>query len=223
MYKFPSNCQIPVLDKKYEKLFGDIIGTFVEIGGYDGESFSNSVGLADANWTGLYVEPVPQYAQMCSNRHAKNNVMVAQCAIGPEKKLIDIFVGGTLTTTKKDQVDAYDKIDWAKGHHQGKTIQVQQLPLDFVLRKAKINPGFELLIVDVEGSETDVFNSFSLEEWQPKVMIVELEDQHHSFQQFPEVIEKARTLREKIISFNYVEFWKDEINTIFLEKTPPSE
>ena len=44
-------------------------GTFVEIGAYDGESFSNTSFLADLGWNGLYVEPVPKFAALCRARH----------------------------------------------------------------------------------------------------------------------------------------------------------
>ena len=40
---------------------------------------------------------------------------------------------------------------------------------------------FELLIVDVEGYEWEVFRNFNISEWKPQVVIVEIEDEHESF------------------------------------------
>ena len=49
MYNLSPTCQIPGLDKIYEEYFGDTLGLFVEVGAFDGESVSNTSGLADAN------------------------------------------------------------------------------------------------------------------------------------------------------------------------------
>ena len=38
--------------------------------------------------------------------------------------------------------------------------------------------NFDILVVDVEGNEEDVLNSFSIEEWRPKMMIIEIEDEN---------------------------------------------
>lgn len=216
-YKLSPSCQIPNLANMYQVLFKNKLdGVFVEVGGYDGESFSNTSGLADAGWQGLYIEPVPFFAEQCGNRHYNNNVMVAQRAIGPSAGRVTLHVGGTLTTLKEGHVQAYEEIDWAKGHHRGQKIQVKVDRLDSILKKACINPGFDLLVVDVEGSEPEVFESFDLDVWAPKVMIVELEDEHHSFQEYEDIIEPIKKLRKKILDSGYKEFFRDEINTMFV-------
>ena len=216
-YTPSKTCQIQNLSTIYEKVFGRIsTGTFVEVGGYDGESFSNTSCLADVGWSGLYVEPVPAFAQQCSLRHKNNNVLVAQRAIAQEPGKITLHVGGTLTTTKKGHVEAYNEIDWAKGHHHGQQIEVRCDRLDTIMTKAQTPKNFELLVVDVEGSEPEVFESFSLEEWKPKMLIVELEDEHHSFQTYEHIVEPIVKLRKKILDAGYNEYYKDEINTVFV-------
>lgn len=216
-YTLPTKCQISNLSSIYENLFGinKIDGTFVEVGAYDGETFSNTSGLADMGWVGLYIEPIPEYAQNCINRHAKNKVVVANCAVGTETKILELHVGGTLTTSLPDQVRIYDEIEWAKNHHHGLKIQVKQFPLETLLKKTSVKPGFELLVVDVEGTELDVLKSFDIDYWKPKAMIIEIEDGHESFQKYPEVVARCKELRSYILEKNYVEVYKDHINTVF--------
>jgi FkbM family methyltransferase len=217
-YRFPSTCQIPDLADRYRELFGDLKtdGTFVEVGAYDGDAFSNTSGLADLGWAGLYVEPVPRYARACARRHAANGrISVAQCAVGREPVLIDLHYGEGLTTARLDQVAVYEQIDWTRGFHQGVRIRVQQFPLEQLLVDAAIEPGFDLLVVDVEGSEDAVFDSFSLDVWKPHVMIVELIDRHPSFQSFDDVVLRSSNLRHRILRSGYHEHYADEINTIF--------
>jgi FkbM family methyltransferase len=217
-YRFPPTCQIPDLADRYRELFGELKtdGTFAEVGAYDGDDFSNTSGLADLGWAGLYVEPVPRYARACARRHAANaGVTVAQCAVGREVAQVDLHFGEGLTTVRQDQVEVYEQIDWTKGFHKGKRIPVRQFPLQQLLTEAGIQPGFDLLVVDVEGSEDAVFDSFSLDLWKPRVMIVELIDHHRSFQMFEDVVRRSRNLRRRILESGYHEHYADEINTIF--------
>ena len=218
-YKPSKTCQIPNLPEYYEQYFGTKSnGIFVEVGAYDGDSFSNTSCLSDVGWGGLYIEPVPQFAQACANRHKGNTrVLVAQRAVG-EPGFVTLYVGGTLTTTKKGHVDAYNEIDWAKGHHRGESIQVKRDRLDKLMKRGGINPEFDVLVVDVEGSEYEVFETFSLAEWRPKMMIVELEDKHHSFQKYKDIIEPCAALRNLILLNGYKELFVDEINTIFIRE-----
>jgi FkbM family methyltransferase len=217
-YRLPSTCQIPGLADRYRELFGELKtdGTFVEVGAYDGDTLSNTSGLADLGWAGLYVEPVPRYARACARRHAANKrISVARCAVGKEVAKVDLHFGEGLTTTLKDQVEVYEQVAWTKGIHKGERIQVPQFPLEQLLLEARIEPGFELLVVDVEGSEDAVFESFSLDLWKPQVMIVELIDRHPSFQSFDDVIRRSSGLRRQIQQAGYREHYVDEINTIF--------
>jgi hypothetical protein len=92
------------------------------------------------------------------------------------------------------------------------------LRLETVLNRYNIKPRFDLLCVDVEGQEYDVFNSFDLEYWKPKMIIVELEDDHLSFQQYEDYIVDVKNLREKIENSGYTEIYRDKINTVFIEQ-----
>lgn len=215
IYHPPASCQIPDLAAKYEQLLGlRTLGTFVEVGAYDGESFSNTCFLADLGWRGLYVEPVSAYALACSLRHANNNVRVAPCAVGADTGPIELHIGGTLTTTSARQVEIYEQLPWAKGNHYGLTSIVHQVRLDFLLDAMSVPKEFDLLVVDVEGTETEVFAGLN-ESWRPKVMIVEIEDEHSDLAKFEDVKARAEELRKTIERRGYREFWRDPINTIF--------
>lgn len=215
-------CQISDLARHYELLFGRCSdGVFVEVGAYDGETCSNTSCLADLGWHGLYIEPVPAFAQACAYRHRNNrNVRVLNCAIGAAPGVVELHVGGVLTTTRASQVEMYRRIDWARDTHRGERVQARQLRLDAVLDEQAVAPGFKLLVVDVEGAETEVFDSFDLERYQPQVMLVELEDSRPSFQAFPEATAASARLRQRIAAAGYREHFRDEINTIFVRRAP---
>ena len=216
-YKVSDTCQIENLDSIYKKYFGHPFkGFFVEVGAYDGETFSNTSCLADHGWKGIYVEPISQHCQQCLDRHKNNDVLVAQCSIGSEEKETDIYVCGGLTTSNKKLVEMYSEIDWSKDYvfHEDKCTQIR---LETLLNGQNVQPNFDLLVVDVEGNEESVFESFDLNYWKPKMLIVELIDEHQSFQRYTDHVEINRNIRNKILDSNYIEVYKDEINTIFVE------
>lgn len=218
MYNVSKTCQINDLNSIYIKYFGyPSKGYFVDVGAYNGEGFSNTSCLADHGWNGIYVEPVESQYVACVNRHKNNDVHVVQCSIGVQEDEIDIYIGGSLTTSDPKQVQRYSEMEWSK-HVSFSKGRCKQMRLDSLLEQFKVNPGFDILGVDVEGTEHDVFDSFDLEKWKPKMMIVELEDEHNSFQKYQDHVAVHKSLRNKIHSHGYVEIYKDYINTIFVRE-----
>ena len=218
MLNVSPSCQIKNLADIYEKYLKPLnSGVFVEIGAYDGESFSNTSCLADIGWRGVYVEPVQEFYNKCKKRHEANNVVVLNNSVGSVEEEIQIYVAGCITTTKLSQLEMYRDVNWLKGRAQREE-KCLQITLEQVLKTNNIAPNFELLVVDVEGSEVDVFNSFSLTSWKPKMLIVELDDMHSKFLKYTEHREEHKTLRKTIIETGYTEVYKDSINTVFVDK-----
>lgn len=216
MYKTVDTCQIENLGEIYEMYFGyPSKGYFVEVGAYDGEFASNTCFLADHGWEGLYIEPIYDHYLKCMKRHDKNNVTVANVAIGLEEGEKTIYYGDTLTTLDKDQVERYSEIDWAQHIRFSETV-CDQMRLDTLMVKVEVPKEFDILVVDVEGKESEVFKTFDLDEWKPKMLIVELEDEHPSFQKYETLVEDIKNLREYISEKGYQEIFKDHINTVFI-------
>lgn len=214
------NCQIPILTNIYTRVFPDVIGTFVEVGAHDGENWSNTSCLADSGWTGVYIEPIPSLARMCRTRHLSNkNIRVLNCAVGLKEESIEFYVGGSLSTSSKERVLIHEEIEWAKGCYKGENVRADQLKLETILKQNSINPGFELLVVDVEGNEKEVIESFDIDYWRPKILIIEIEDEHESFQNFEQVVKKGKELRKYLFSKGYEEeLYRDQINTVLKRK-----
>ena len=88
-YPLANTCQVPhfrSLSDIYTFVFGyKTGGLFVEVGAFDGESFSNTSGLADLGWRGHYLEPIPAYADACRARHAANPKVTVHTVCAGEK------------------------------------------------------------------------------------------------------------------------------------------
>jgi FkbM family methyltransferase len=217
-YRIARDCQVRGLDAIYHAAFGPKDdGTFVEVGAYDGQSFSNTSFLADLGWRGLYVEPVPEFAARCATRHKQNRrVEVINSAIGTGPDPLRIHVAGSLSTGATDHLKAYAKLAWARPFLTERTIDVPVIRLDSLLQGHQVAPGFELLVIDVEGFEATVFETFDLDHWRPQVLIVELMDHHLDFIDQPELGGQSAALRGRIKGRSYREIYVNQINTVFL-------
>jgi len=216
MYTLSPTCQIENLNKIYTKYFGLFTNNrlFVEVGAYDGESVSNTSGLADSGWRGVYIEPVHEFYLKCVDRHKNNNVIVSNVSIGLEEGFQKTYKNGALSSLDQN----YAQIGISKFNYPQYTEDIcYQLKLETFLIKNNIPYDFDLLVVDVEGKEHEVFYSFDMNKWKSKMIIVELVDDHAFFKTNITIRDEVKNLREYIKSFNYNEIYRDDINTIFIK------
>jgi FkbM family methyltransferase len=213
-YAQPRGCQLPVLGGLYELMFGERAdGSFVEVGAYDGETYGNTACLADLGWRGLYIEPAPDACERCRQRHAGNpKIGVVQCAIGAEEGTAALWQNGPCSTLS-DEEHAMNLDQGTILEAAPQRIDVPLRRLDSVLAEAGLTPGFDLLVVDVDGSEEAVFAGFDMVRWQPRFLLIELIEDSPSFAGQTALIAGARHVRELIARHGYV----DVINTIFAQ------
>lgn len=217
-YPQQDSCQIPHLWLLLSRFLGDRTdGCFVEVGGFDGVSWSNSWGLAAKGWRGLIVEPVPDLAATCERNHeAHQGVQVFQQAIAaPGERSIELHLGGALTTANPNQREEYSRQDWSRPVLTNDRVVVPACSLDEFLDREGVPTGFDVLIVDVEGFESAVFDGFDISRWRPSMMIVELADTHMSLSS---TMRSDALLGQQIVAAGYEIVAKDQVNTVFVEK-----
>lgn len=190
-------------------------GAFVEIGAHDGIFVSNSFGLAKRGWKGWLVEPHPDFAERC-RRNLKQfpQCTVVETAVGsPGVASVELHVAGPLTTANPELLTEYRSTPWAADEVSETVLKVPCETLDALLNRLAIDREFEVLIVDVEGFESQVFSGFDLKAWRPKMLIVELADTH------PDLVSTAKSdaeLSRAIQQRGYQIVFKDAVNTVFV-------
>lgn len=209
--------------KRQEKLndlfvttFGKINdGSFVEVGCFDGVNYGIILPLADLGWKGLCLDANLAQVNVCKNNH-KNNpaVTVVHSAVGAFEGEVTLFGNGSGATVNEAYRQAASTISWAGSlHNNGR---VPQKTLNQLLEEHDFQPQFEVLSVDVEGNESEVFEGFDLNHWKPRMMVVEMTDGHPDFRDKTELNEGYHKLRNKITSSGYKEVYRDIINTVYL-------
>lgn len=209
------HAQIPNLGVLYATFLGERRdGTFVEVGAFDGISYSNTWGLAAVGWSGLYLEAEPDFADRCRATHASHpRVTVVQQAVGSRHPAeVTFHLGGELTTGDPQLRQEYASLDWARGSLEGGRVRVlPTMPLDDLLEREGIVEGFDLLVVDVEGMEPAVLDGFTIERWHPRMMIWELADLHPDLRASGSA---AVGVFAALSQAGYATVYKDHINTV---------
>jgi FkbM family methyltransferase len=157
MYKTSDSCQIYNLAEKYMEYFsGKTDGYFVEVGAFDGYSYSNTWGLVEAGWGGHYIEPIPSIFKRCQERYIGNDkIKCHELAIGSFNGEIQILESGEFSTSNKKHIDIYNGANSTA--YKGKQwLTVKQKTLNNFLLENNVPKYFDLLCVDVEGNEYDV-------------------------------------------------------------------
>lgn len=215
-FEFDKSCQIPFLSSIYSQIFGtEKPGFLVEVGAFDAITYSNSSGLLEKGWSGILIEPVPEFAEKCRKRYFNNTkVRIVEKAISNKIGMQRLDSAGPLSTLSSELISEYRTLEWSRPSTTNDWFEVETITLDETLKIEGVSPNFELLIVDVEGFESEVFEGFTLEHWKPKMIVVELSDFH------PNLESHKRGhfhLGENLLSAGYKIIYKDAINTIFVQ------
>lgn len=138
------------------EFFGKAKGRFLDIGAYDGKTFSNTRQLALNGWGGVLVEPCPSVHKVLDSMYGSDErFQIVKVGIGLKQGVIPFynFCG--------DAVGSFD-IEHAKlWEEKGKRkYTVIQLPVITVANLvAQIGIDFEFINIDTEGWSFDVLRS----------------------------------------------------------------
>lgn len=148
-------------------------GLCVEVGGFDGETFSNSLTFEENGWRAIIVEPMPHFAEKIRAR--RPDVTLFACAAGAEPGEATLIIAHgveTLSTTTAEP-DHLERIRKTGG--QAEAVTVPMRTLDDMLAEAGVGK-IDFISIDVEGGELAVLAGFDLARWQPRVVILENND-----------------------------------------------
>ena len=159
-----------IVDGKFEK-------TFLEFGATNGIDLSNSYSLETfKGWTGVLSEPSPQWHHDLIKNRNKTKI-ITKCIWSQSEKKLDFFMSdvGALSTIK-DFVDS-DKSSMpgntAQRKKGGKTVSVETISLNDVIKEYFNDEVPSYISVDTEGSEYEILKSFDLNVYRPKLLTIE--------------------------------------------------
>lgn len=130
-------------------------GFYIELGAMDGIEINNTKWLEDEKgWMGLLIEPVPDmFAKLKENRPNNINERVA---IGLKRRAFHISAPG-----------------WSGFDAIGKAVHIPVTTLTGLLNKHGID-HVDVMFVDVEGSELEVWKTFDHNKYKPTLVVFEV-------------------------------------------------
>jgi FkbM family methyltransferase len=168
------------MDHQLERYLPHRNGFFVEAGGNDGYTQSNTYAFECRHgWHGVLIEPVPELARACALERPGARViraaLVAQDFGAPE---VSLRFGGLMTVVVGGR-DADDK--WVEAAHAvGQEEPPHELraparTLSSILDEVRA-PEIDLLSLDVEGYEEQALAGLDFERHAPRFVLVEMRD-----------------------------------------------
>lgn len=147
-------------------------GNYVEVGGFDGKTFSVTSVFDAMGWDGVLIEPIlHQHAKSIRNRPNASHV---HAAIGNRHAFGEVefteVIGGGMFSGIDVRVDPKLKA----AAMPTKKVRVPTMSMDQALFSVWCEPvTIDLAVIDVEGNEADLLDGFSLDVWRPRLVIIE--------------------------------------------------
>ena len=153
------------------RVFKDVVsGTYVDVGAADPTLFSVTRAFYDRGWSGINIEPSPEYATRLQEERPRD--LTFRCGASDTSGEATFFVveDTGLSTLDRALVPAIEE------QHPGSVteITVSLRTLNEILGEAGL-AGREIhfLKIDVEGAEAQVLAGIDLTIWRPWVLVVE--------------------------------------------------
>lgn len=161
-------------DAVVDCLMGGRAGTFVDVGGYDGVTGSNTLFLESRRgWTGVLVEPVP--AQLARARAARACPCLGLAVAATDGEAAFLEVSGGYTQMS-GLAATYDPARLARvradPRHREATLQVGTRTLSRLLTEAGLDHP-DLVSLDIEGGEEAVLAAFPFDRHRVRLWAIE--------------------------------------------------
>lgn len=183
-------------DKLIELLLPQGVSSFIDIGANDGVLFSNSYKFAKKGASGLCVEPSRNsFRKLKLNHLFHPKVKCIQSAVSNDNGRIHLIEDGYEST-----------LSYVSKSKKSNSYSVRCQTIDKILEKYPRFVKVDLLTIDVEGHEKEVFESLTNKYFRSKIII----------------IESNKSQIEDLISFHsltdYEAHFFNGVNTVLLNK-----
>lgn len=148
--------------------FKGAVGTFLDLGAYDGLDLSNTRALMERSWGGVCVEPHPEiFNRLKENCKDFPFVFVYKCAIGIKNGKSKLNANDTYYSTLLDnELKRWD------GTFEFNLAECEVYNW-LTFKKALIQTTFDFINIDCEGLDYEILTQINLDEVKCKMICVE--------------------------------------------------
>lgn len=156
--------------------FGDRVGNFLDIGAYNGRTFSNTLRLAELGWSGVCVEPSPTaFVGLLSvhQQNAKITLVNAAISLNPGWMTFYDSGGDAVSSASRSHVQKWTVPNGPKfSPFDLMSVSVDQL-------FARYGVEFDMINLDVEGMNFELFMALPWADLAATKLICVEHDCHH--------------------------------------------
>ncbi|WP_460143752.1 FkbM family methyltransferase [Pseudomonas sp. S2_A02] len=174
-------------------------GFYIDIGANDPTQDSVTKAFYDRGWTGINVEPMPNYYDaLC---HQRTNDINLQCVAGESADDLTFYgIAGTGLSTLDPALAQQHKNAGLDVRSQ----TVKSRTLDSICEQYARNRPIHFLKIDVEGHEETVLRGMDFTQWRPWIILIETP------------WERDQTWETLVTAAGYQSILFDGINTYYL-------
>ncbi|MCC5995469.1 MAG: FkbM family methyltransferase [Oceanicaulis sp.] len=175
---------LPIINISKGQLFQDIWalwesgekrgGYFVEIGGSDGVSLSNSYMLEkEYEWKGIVAEPNPSSFQKVSE--ARDCYISNKCVFSETGNSVDFLIAPFAAMSRMNEIIPEDshEVKGKRTSDGAAIVQVSTITLSDLLIEAGAPEQIDFMSIDTEGSEYEILNHLDFSRWSFSSICVE--------------------------------------------------
>jgi FkbM family methyltransferase len=153
-------------------------GFYVDIGANDPIHESQTFHLDEMGWSGLLVEPLPQYQGFLKEKRTGKVIGFACSSPENHNKVLQLTDNDGHSTLQQEWFESRNK------NRVIKNIDVVCKTLDSILEENEVHPDFDFISIDIEGHEMEMLKGFDIFKWHPKLILMEdhvLSHQKHNY------------------------------------------
>lgn len=150
-------------------------GTFLDVGAFDGKTFSNTLALVERGWSGVLVEPgIEAFAALLRTHGSKEKLSLVQAIVGCEQSIVKFWDCGDLySTTEVANRKKWESYCKAQGKPFKPPYYLPQISVAELLKK--FAGPYDVLSIDTEGTSITLLYQFMKLMYAdpPRVIVVE--------------------------------------------------
>lgn len=172
-------------------------GTMIEVGAGPTIFYSMSRHFRESKWRCICIDPNPKFVEA----HKKEGNEIYQYAISNFEGKNNFKIVSSGWPLENDGISYSGlEIKYDMPNHSYEEIEVEVIKLDTLLEKLGVNK-IDFISVDVEGWEIEVMKGFSINKYQPKIVLLENFTYQNNYEKY--MNDYGYKLKKRI-KYNYI-------------------
>ncbi len=161
--------------KRILEYFQGFTGRFLDVGSFDGITFSNTHCLADLGWSGVCLEPSPPaFCWLMKNYQGNTRVELVNAALASSSERVVPFSINTSDAVSADMLSTLSPAHKARfAMHPWRDIRIPTIAWHELFEACP--PPYDFINIDVEGTNEALLNSLLISPAWPRMISIEVD------------------------------------------------